>query len=233
MTLIKRLRATIVGNLDTVVGQIENQDAVVDAIVRDARQALAAAKVRLVRVSHDASRMQTELVDLDRAIAQWTVRASHLANAEIDAADQQKALACLAQRKICTAQKTQLTARIAEHKVIHQRLAADVSLAEDRLGEVLNKQHLMRTRESAANAIKGINRLEYSAGDDLAATFERWDMKITESELLTGLARKQSDVDEFEQTFLAEENEAQLKRELSELMAAHGVNGVSGEKDHE
>lgn len=233
MTLIKRLRATIVGNLENVVGQIENQDAVVDAIVNDARQALAAAKVRLLRVNHDAARMQTELAELDRAISQWTARASasgQTTEAHLSAENNQKALACLAQRKICNSQKTALITRMAEHKSIHTRLAADVNLAENRLSEILDKQHLMRTRESAANASKGIHRLDYSASDDLAATFERWDIKITESELITGLARKHNEGSELEQTFLAEEAEAELQRELAELMAANGIKGV---QDHE
>ena len=227
MTFIKRIRATIVGNLDSVIGQIENQDAVVDAIIHDARQALAAAKVRLARVDQDASRMQSQQTELERAIAQWTTRATNLGNS-----DKAKALACLSQRKTCSAQHQQLTARLAEHKNIHQRLAADVKLAETRLSEILDKQHLMRTRESAAKAMRGINTIDNNVADDLAATFERWDMKVTESELMTGLARSHIHQNALEQEFLDAEAEAELQQQLAELLAAASIDEAEAAKEN-
>ena len=228
MSFIKRLRATLVGNLDSVIGQIENQDAVVDAIVRDARQALAKAKVRLNRVDVDGQKMLHDLTQLNTSIEQWTHRAQTTGEQ-----DQIKALACLRQRKECQAQKESLLERLAKHQKMQLRLTADVKNAEGKVREILNKQNIMRTRESTASALHSINAIVSAVGTDLTATFERWELKVTESELINGIndfpAVKNN---ELEQEYLSQEEEQELRKQLQDLL--RGVDSsVNGGQSHE
>ena len=50
MSIIKRLSATLVSNIDRVVGEIENNDAVIQASLTELRRKVATAKVRLAHV---------------------------------------------------------------------------------------------------------------------------------------------------------------------------------------
>ena len=212
MSLLKRLRTTIYGHIDHTINQIENQDAVIDAIVREARQEVAKAKVRLARVEVDGKRMAAERGKLEEAITQWTGRAMRVRET-----DETRALDCLRQRKTCEKQLMDLSVRCDDHSKVVEKLRSDVRIAEQRVKEVLNKQHLMRTRESAANALRGANALDGNISSDLDATFDRWEVKVTESELLADTATAYAATSDLESEFISEEEEITLRDELAAL----------------
>ena len=225
MSFIKRIQATLTGSLDQAISQIENQDAVVDAILKEARQALAKSKVRLARVEQDSRVMDQELASLDEAVVTWTQRAQRVGQG-----DQARAIECLRQRKVASERKLSLSERITQHDVVRKRLAADVNQAEIRVTDMLNKQHLMRTRESAAYALRGMNAVEQNMTDELCATFERWDVKVTEAEILSGNEGYISAPNTFEHDFVSQEEEEALRLELAELTGElHSTEG----KNHE
>ncbi len=223
MSLFRRLSATITGGLEQAINQIENQDAVVEAIVKEARQELAKAKVRLGRVQTDAKQMARKQAELELAVQQWTLRAQRSG-----AVDQGKAIECLRQRKSCAAQKAELSIRIEQHEVILKRLASDVHLADGRVTEVLNKQHLMRTRESAANAMRGVNAIESTVVDDLSATFERWEIKVTETEMMGGAESGPIGYSSLENEFSSLEEEDELNQQLVELLSESATEQEKG-----
>ena len=225
MSFIKRIHATLTGSLDQAISQIENQDAVVDAILKEARQALAKSKVRLTRVEQDSRVMHQELASLDEAVITWTQRAQR-----VGPDDQARALECLRQRKVASSNKSSLVVRITQHDVVSKRLASDVKQAEVRVTEMLNKQHLMRTRESAADALRSMNAVEQNMTDELSTTFERWEVKVTEAELLSGNEGYISGPNAFEHDFISQEEEEALRLELAELTGTlHNTEG----KGHE
>ncbi|BCD96792.1 PspA/IM30 family protein [Marinagarivorans cellulosilyticus] len=225
MSIFKRLQATLTGSLDQAISQIENQDAVVDAILKEARQALAKSKVRLARVEQDGRAMQQELAGIEAAIDSWTQRAQRIGQN-----DQAKALECLRQRKAALAQKTSLLERIAQHEGVSKRLAFDVKQAEVRVTDMLNKQHLMRTRESAADALRSMNAVEQNMADDLTTTFERWEVKVAQTEILSGNEGYIQSPSTLEQEFVSEEEEHALRLELAALTGE--LQDIEG-KNHE
>lgn len=223
MSAFKRLSAIVSGSLDQAINQIENQDAVIDVILKDARTALAAAKVRLHRVEQDAKKMQAEQATLKEAVSLWEARAKRLG-----ADDADRAIECLRQRKLCAEQLQALNARAIEHGGVISRLAADVTNAEATVSNIQIKQNVMRTRESAASASQSIAQIEQGSNVDLAATFDRWETKIIESELIVGGGPIES-VRPFEQDFLKQEEEDALRKELAALTADMGVDDVKGD----
>ncbi|HEY7773935.1 MAG TPA: hypothetical protein VIC26_12200 [Marinagarivorans sp.] len=225
MSFFKRIQATLTGGLDQAISQLENQDAVVDAILKEARQAVAKAKVRLARVQRDEQLMAREQAELEAAILTWTERAKRTGQT-----DEAKAIECLRQRRLCVERKDALVARLEQHRRVGKSLAADVALAEARVKEMLNKQHLMRTRESAADAMRGIGSVERNMDDELSATFERWEIKVSETELLGGSYVHSTEVEAFEQAFISQEEELALRQELAEL---NSVPSAQGENRHE
>ena len=99
MSLLKRLSATIVSRVDQMVSQIENHDAVVEAAIRESRQAAAKARVRLSRVRGDGEKLQKRIAELRASQTQWTERARSVA-----ADDRDRALECMRCRNECLAQ---------------------------------------------------------------------------------------------------------------------------------
>lgn len=206
MSLFKRLSATLFSRVDQAVSQIENHDAVIDVSIRDARRAAAQAKVRLTRVRNDGQRLHAKLKTLREAEASWTERAR--ASAEND---EDTALECLRRRRVCQRQSADLEATLERHGELERRLASDVQDLESRVSDVSQQRNLMRTRQSAAEALCSINAIDSTTAIDIDDTFERWEIQITEAELATG----QTDpADALERQFLKAEDREALRAEL-------------------
>lgn len=227
MSLFKRLSATFGHQLSEAVSQIENQDAVVAAIIKESRESLAKARVRLSRVVADAEQSARQLADLEQKQARWLVRAKEAQQI----GDEAKALACLKEKKLCTAEFTRLQQRHSEHCAARIRIESDVRTAEEKLQALQHKQHMLRTRESAASTLAGLQKLESEHSEDLAATFERWEMKITGQELSIGGVTHNT-VGELEQAYLSLEEEASLREELA-LLASDSASADQALKTEE
>jgi phage shock protein A len=206
MSLIKRLSATLFSRVDQAVSQIENHDAVIDASIRDARRAAAQAKVRLARVRNDGQRLHAKLKALREAQTSWTDRARGCAEN-----DEDTALECLCRRRDCQRQAADLESTLERHGELERRLAIEVQDLESRVSEISQQRNLMRTRQSAAEALRSINAVDSSKSIDIDDTFERWEIQITEAELATGQADPS---DTLERQFLKAEDREALRAEL-------------------
>ena len=88
---------------------------------------------------------------------------------------------------------------------------------ETRIGEVTQQRNMMRSRQSVAEAMRTIQDIEGVACGDIEDTFDRWEINLGETEIMTG-AMAQSDP--LESAFLAEEDTAELKAELELLLSS-------------
>ncbi|KPK40817.1 MAG: hypothetical protein AMJ69_01010 [Gammaproteobacteria bacterium SG8_47] len=210
MSILKRLSATISAQVDHMVSQIENHDAVIEAAIRDARQAAARAKVRLARVKRDGAGLKHKIASLQQAEKQWTDRARSCA-----ATDEDKALACMQRRRECQRQMTVLQQALREHASLEERLDRDIRTAESRLSEMAQQRNLMRTRQSAAEALRSISSLDEDVAIDVNEAFERWEINVTEAELAAGSTEL---TDGIEREFLDVEDKATLRAELDALL---------------
>lgn len=210
MTMLKRLSTTLFARVDQFVGAIENHDAVIEAAIRDARQAAARAKVRLARVERDGERLRSRLAELRRAEASWTERARAVAGE-----DEDTALECLRRRRACRRQSQDLQTSLERHAELEDRLVRDIRAAEERLSDMTRQRNLMRSRHSAAEALKSVASIDASVATDLEDAFERWEMQITEAELAVGSGEPR---DPLEREFMAAEEQGDLRAELSELL---------------
>ena len=84
-----------------------------------------------------------------------------------------------------------------------------------RLQEVTQQRNLMRTRHSAADAERVIQSIESEGDLGLQDTFERWELKIARSEIISGV---ETDSDALDAQFTRVENEAGLQADLAELL---------------
>jgi phage shock protein A len=215
MSIFKRLTATFSSRVDQMVGQIENHDAVVEVAIKESRQATAKAKVRLARVQRDGELLRSKINQLQNDETLWTNRAKEIAQK-----DEEKALECVRRRKLCQKQLEQYSQALKKHEALEQRLAQDIHAAERKLGEMNQQRNLMRTRQSAAQALNSISGVDESVALDVAEAFERWEIKVTESELEVGTV---DSMDLLEREFLENEDKHALQAELQQLLAEKEV----------
>jgi phage shock protein A len=215
MSIFKRLSATFSSRVDQMVSQIENHDAVVEVAIKESRQATAKAKVRLARVQRDGELLRNKISQLQNDATLWTNRAREMAHK-----DEDKALECVRRRKLCQKQLEQYTQALKKHEALEQRLAQDINAAERKLAEMNQQRNLMRTRQSAAQALNSISGVDETVALDVAEAFERWEVKVTESELEVGTV---DSMDLLEQEFLKAEDKQTLQAELEQLLAEKAV----------
>ncbi|MEO0345546.1 MAG: hypothetical protein AAF229_04725 [Pseudomonadota bacterium] len=218
MNLIRRITATVSSSVDRAVSRVENHDAIVEAALRDTRQAASRARVRLRRLQRDGERLQQRHDALGVAIERWGERARAIA-----AEDEAKALACVRRRRDCEQQRTALASAIENHAVLEKRMAEQVRQIDGRIEEVMRQRNEMRSRQSVVEAIRAVEHMDDGARVDLEETFDRWEIQLGETEILSEAA---APIDVLESEFLAEEDDAALRAEL-ELLLSDDTEGQS------
>jgi phage shock protein A len=212
MSLIRRISTSITSSVDRAVSKVENHDAIINAALRDTQQAAARSRVRLERVKKDGHNLRTRHANLKQAVGRWTERARKVA-----AEDETKALECLRRRKDCETQVRNLEESIEKHDELEARIAEQVKKIEARIGEVAQQRNMMRSRQSVAEAMRTINNIEGVSYGEIEDTFDRWEINLGETEILMGAT---TNTDPLDSAFLAEEDTAELRAELEELLSA-------------
>jgi phage shock protein A len=209
MNIIKRWTAGITSRVDWLVSQVENQEALVDSKLREARQSAARAKVQLGRVKQDGQHLRQRLQKEELAAKTWRDRA-----VQTSKADENKAIECLKRSKRSEQLAEQLQTRMNEHEKIEQQLCRDVRDMEEQLNALTEKRNLMRTRQSRAEAVQNIQVNAGTVTTDLDDIFERWETRVTEQELVGACSLH---IDPLEEDFISREEESALREELKNL----------------
>ncbi len=210
MSLIRRISASITSSVDRAVSKVENHDAIINAALRDTQRAAARSRVRLERVRKDGKSLRAREASLQEAIGLWTERARSVA-----ADDETKALECLRRRKACDQQLQALKGSIEKHEELEARISEQVKKIDARIGEVTQQRNMMRSRQSVAEAMRTIHDIEGVSYGEIEDTFDRWEINLGETEILTGAAAQ---TDPLESAFLAEEDTAGLRAELEQIL---------------
>jgi len=210
MSLIRRISTSITSSVDRAVSKVENHDAVINSALRDTQQAAARSRVRLERVRKDGQSLKMRQETLIVAVSRWGERAKSVA-----AKDEAKALECLRRRKDCETQLHSLRDSIEKHDELESRIAEQVKKIEARIGEVAQQRNMMRSRQSVAEAMRTINNIEGVSYGEVEDTFDRWEINLGETEIMMGAA---TTTDPLDTAFLTEEDTAELRAELTDLL---------------
>jgi len=220
MSFFKRVTLAVSTGIERMVGEIENHDAVVEAGIRESRRLYAKAKVRHARMQEDGLRLRRRLDGLRADEKAWRERAlSCPATPE----GEEKAIACLSRAKRSAEQAESLTDTVRRHLEVEARLGHEIEGLRQRVESMENRRQIMRSREATASAASRIRETDTGGLIDLDDTFERWEIRVTESELTTDTL---SDTDPLESEFVAAESRAALKAELEALRRDR--DGLSG-----
>ncbi len=210
MSYFKRWASGITARLDWLVGQIENHEALVESAVADMRAKTARAKARLERVRRDGRELRERLATEQAAIESWRERAR-------TCEEEQRALECLRRSHRAQALAQTLATRLTEHERVEAQLAKEVRALEERVGEIKQSYHVMRARQTRAEALASLQQA--TSGTDIESLMERWEGKLAESELGSDLGSSESDI--FDREFSCAEEKASLAAELAALRGSH------------
>jgi len=220
--LVKRFVTTVHASLDRTVSSIENHEAVVDAALRESRQAVARAKVRLTRLEKDATQQRNRVAELSSEINLWNERAKSVADE-----DRSKAMACIQRRRLCEQELCSAREQMTEHARVIKRVRDSISESTNRVGTLQNQKERMRSREAAAHAGQILQSLEGLNGVDVEVSVENAEMHSDNYSTLKS-------VDKFEESFTNAEEQTLLESELDALLSGAGENGnrhPDGKKD--
>lgn len=210
MGLFNRLAATVVAGIEESVNQIENHDAVIEASLKEARQAASKASVRLGRVKKDGEKMRSRLDKLIDEETRWAERARAVA-----ATDEARALECVRRRRDCQQRIESTAVALQDQETLEQRLNDRLRQIESRLQEIAQTRNQLRSRESVAEANRHLRDMDADIGGDIDATLERWEVRVGVSEYADAA---NLDIDTLDAEFTSEEDAESLKAELEDLL---------------
>ncbi|MEE9334902.1 MAG: PspA/IM30 family protein [Granulosicoccaceae bacterium] len=214
MNLFKRIVTTVHSGVDRTVASMENHEAIVDAALKESREAVVRAKARLTRLEKDGMQQHNRVTELSSEIELWADRAVACADT-----DRQKALACLQRKKL--REKTLIIAReqLDEHGRIIKRVRGSIDESTNRVEALQQQRNQMRSREAAAQAGSIVYTLDGRMGDDVENAIERWEVKVGQSELLND-SHLYTDLstDELAEGFDTNEENERLEAELDALV---------------
>lgn len=210
MNVFQRVTATVTRSIDKVVDQLENQDAVAEATLRQVRKNAAEAKVRLAALARDRDELAAKLDSLQKVAQRWAERA-----AKVGHEDEAKALECLRRRRHAQTQMAQTQTVLTEYDARVEQLGASVAQMDERLLLLAQKRNVLRTRDAVSNAQGTLRRLQEQDCDGLDAVYARWEARLVADEYLTptvGLT------DDFERGMHDEEEQLSLQAELAAIL---------------
>lgn len=207
MKTFKRWTTCIASGFESVINQVENHESVVTNSIRDLQEAAARAKVKVNRLKRDLANMRSKSAELELNRDLWNQRALKLRDS-----DKPKALECLRRRKRVEAELERLQAEIPQHATLADQIEADVSKLEGRIEELKRKKRAFSSRSCRAKALEISGSIDDLNGSDLEDTFERWEIKLAESEICAHVA-----TDSLETQLQREEETAELEAELDAL----------------
>ena len=216
MSYLKRISVSLGAQIENLISQVEDHEAVVDAAIADAQKSLASAKVRLARVLKDEHKLQSQLTSQQAEEQKWRQRAKQIA-----AEDESTAIECLRRSKEAAIRIQGLQQASQEHQRQVQQLQAMVNSAEQQIQERIQRKNLMSTRENALRSSHSLERTTSAMGTDWEQTFDRWETRITEMEIASSI---NPSADLLDEEFSSKEVQRELKLELDALLREEASN---------
>jgi phage shock protein A len=212
--MFKRLTTTFSASFTNFVTRVEDQDAYVKQALQDARLAAGKAGVHLKKVSRDNDLLRKQLQQTNDDQQQWSVRALEVANQ-----DEERALGCIKRKIQCEQKAIQLQKTLNSQLQLQARIQGNISQLEQRIETISRQRNVMRSRQSAADAMRVIKHIDEESPLDLEEVFENWEIRLSEDEF--GFDNTDRP-DVFEAAFVAEEESLQLRKELGVLVTQNG-----------
>ena len=208
MHTFKRLFATLTAGFDSFIDQVENHEAVAEAVVADVRRQAARLKVQINRLDTHIRRLNEQRQQALDEAEQWRERALRVAED-----DDRRGLYCARQYRDAETRAGQLASQISEHTGLRDNVQRELAAVEDKLNELQMRKTLLSSRSAHAQSSKVAAGVAF-AEEDAEGVFERWETQIAQNEYLTAV-HAPGPVDPLRTEFEEEERDASLREQLS------------------
>ena len=207
MNIFKRFTTTVSASMDNAVGKLENHDAIIEATIKQTKQAEARTKARINTLRNQQRNYEKQLTETNEQHDLWSKRALKLAES-----DESKALECLSRRNQCKESSKRLNTRIEQQQKLIGDVSENLKKLQLQLDEMSQKHNLMRSRQAVADVNRAVRHV--STNESVNDTFERWESLVIENEVV-----EESNFDSLDAEFTKQENDVDLLLQLAELKA--------------
>jgi len=214
MSLFKRATSGFFARIEQIIGDIENHDALIKAAIKEQKHNLAYAKVQFNKVDASYRQINQQIIELTKKKQQWATRAL-----ACDEKEEQQALICMQRRHDISLQIAKLEKSRSEYQATLDKMQSEIRDCEEQLKDISQKHQLMKARQSSIESRNAIHREPGFSIDELNESFDRWQVRITESELTnTPYANScLDDIDPVEAEYQQQESTEALREQLASL----------------
>jgi phage shock protein A len=208
MKALKRLTMTLSAQINSMVDQLENHEAVANMALEEIRETMMQARFQIRRVQNEQRVYEQRLTEMEQEEKRWRERALRAQSESHD-----KALECVRRLKKTTDEITALKQQILHHGTLEEQLTVDVKRIESKFEELKRKRNLLAARQSRSEALAAVT--EHGGSEDVGHIFERWEQKVLRGEVASEDSAVEADA--FSQEFVRAEEKLELEALLQNL----------------
>lgn len=211
MNAIKRIAISLNASLDQFLGQVENHEAVAESSIREAERSAFKARLQFRRIQLQHQRVEKRVEELKLARENWKGRA-----VKASGGDEAEALECVRRMKAAEEEMVGLKEQARQYVDLEAQLGADLRTVDSKLQELRTRRNLLAGKAARSEAAQAIERVTNEAGVQVEGVFDRWEAQI---EAAAPFCDSSLRTDALEAKFRREEEQAELKSVLAELIA--------------
>jgi phage shock protein A len=189
--------------ITTFLDQIENQEAVVLASIRELEQGATRVRVHRKRCERRIEQLEQRIAALDLDASHWRERAVRVRD------DRERALECVRRHRAAERARTAHAAELEQQRALREKIVRDEDAVDTKLTELRARCASLSSREVRAAAASALGT------SDIDAVFDRWEAKLDGIEPSDDAGTSH---DGFARTFSKEEDDAATLAELERIL---------------
>ena len=220
MRIFSRCSEIIVANINALLDEAENPEAMIGQVIREMEDGLAVTRGYAASAIAAERGLSRELAEQRLGIEFWQTKA----RAAVAANREDLARVALARKKELEISAAELATQHTAALETSTQVRTSLHALETNLTVALRKQRLLIARHRAAQARRALCRAAGKRlGTDisLGAKLQRWEQRLTDLEDLIAAETEVQGLGGLETTFTTWESEAELDRELAALTEAN------------
>jgi phage shock protein A len=215
MGLIDRILRVIRANLNSLIGQAEDPEKILEQAVEDMQQDLIGLRQAVAQAIATQKRTERQASQAQSTAQEWYERAQ----LALSKGDENLAREALTRRKSYQETAKAMQAQLAQQAGVVTKLKENMRTLESKISEAKTKKDLYIARARSAQASQKINEMLGNVGTSSAlSAFERMEEKVMQLEAQSE-ALEQLGSNELEKKFAALEGGDEIDSELAALKA--------------
>lgn len=209
MNTFKRISATLTAQINAMIDQVEDHEAVANVALSDIRDSLTRTKYQVRRIQNEQRGFEQRLAELKVEEAKWQDRARSSASDNRD-----RAIECVRRLKKAQSEIATIEQQLNAHVGIERDLAEDIRKIETKFQELKLKRSILAARESRADALGSVAK--HHGATDVGGVFDRWEQRIMRGEAISGSLSEPAD--RLNEEFEIREDEKDLELILAKII---------------